>query len=77
MNSSEIDFNLLALLEKAPSKKYIRKLIEDTFLLRNKMDSFNNYLKTPVFQNNIQELGIDEAQNHLVNPISHTNCYSS
>jgi hypothetical protein len=66
MDTSTIDFKSLALLEKAPSRKYIRKLIEDTFLLRNKFISFNNYLKTPVFQNNIPELGIEEEQNHAV-----------
>lgn len=41
---SPIDFEVIALLEKAPSKKYIRKLIEDSFLLRNNLESFNKYL---------------------------------
>ena len=56
---SPIDFEVLSLLEKAPSKKYIRKLIEDTFLLRNNLESFNKNLQTPVFQNNMTEMGLD------------------
>jgi len=66
MDNSDINFEALGLLEKAPSKKYIKKLIDDTFKLRNRMTSFTQHLKTRVFENNIQELQIDEKQNHEV-----------
>lgn len=66
MENTDINFEALTLLEKAPSKKYIKKLIDDAFKLRNRMTSFNQNLKTRVFENNCQELGIDEKQNHEV-----------
>lgn len=66
MENYDIDFEALSLLEKAPSKKYIKKLVDNTFKLRNRMTSFTQQLKTRVFENNCQELQIDEKQNHAV-----------
>ncbi len=66
MEISTINFEALKLLEKAPSKKYIKKLIDDTFKLRNRMNSFTQHLKTRVFEDNCQELQLDENQNHEV-----------
>ena len=67
MEGGEVDINALNLLEKAPSRKYIKKLVDDTFQLRNRMTNFTQHLKTRVFENNCQELQIDEKQNHAVN----------
>ncbi len=43
-----MDFEILSELEKAPSKKYVRKVLEYAYLIRNKLHSFQEYMETPV-----------------------------
>lgn len=43
-----INFGILSILEKAPSKKYIRKLFEYAYLFRNKVYCFEEFMETPV-----------------------------
>ena len=43
-----INFDILGILEYAPSKKYIRKLIEYAYLFRNKVYCFEEFMETPV-----------------------------
>ena len=66
MDIANIDFNILSILEKAQSKKYVRKLIEDAFMLRNKLSSFNTHLKTPSLQSLSQDFELTESQSHEV-----------
>ena len=65
--ASTIDFKILELLTKAPSKKYLRKFMEYCFLLRNKIKIIEDFLKTPVANQFCQDFQIDEEQAHQVN----------
>ena len=40
MDQSDIDFECLDALTKAPSKKYLKKIIEYCFMIRNKLFTF-------------------------------------
>ncbi len=62
----DIDFNKIEILSKAPSKKYLRKLIEYCFLIRNKVNCLDKYDRTPVTENFPQDLNISEADAHSV-----------
>lgn len=63
---SIIDFKVLELLTKAPSKKYLRKFIEYCFLLRNKIKILEDLLKTPVANQFCQDFQLNEDQAHQV-----------
>lgn len=43
-----IDFEALNLLNKAPSKKYIKKLLEYALLVKSSFRSFDSLYQTPV-----------------------------
>ena len=64
--SQIIDFKILELLTKAPSKKYLRKFLEYCFLLRNKMKIIEDLLKTPVANQFCQDFQLTEEQAHQV-----------
>ena len=48
METEDIDFTLLEILEKVPSKKYLKKLIEFSFMVRNKILSYDKFYSTPI-----------------------------
>ena len=63
---SQIDYKILELLTKAPSKKYLRKFLEYCFLLRNKVKIIEELLKTPVANQFCSEFQLTEDQAHQV-----------
>jgi hypothetical protein len=44
----KMNFEALGWLASAPSKKYVRKLLEYAYLFRNKLHAFQEYMETPV-----------------------------
>lgn len=62
----EIDFEILGVLANASSKKYLRKILEFCFLLRNKTKIMDEYLKTPVATQFCQDLELNEEKAHNV-----------
>jgi arsenate reductase-like glutaredoxin family protein len=62
----DIDFKKIEILSNAPSKKYLRKLIEYCFLVRNKVNCLDKFDRTPVTENFAQDLNISEADAHSV-----------
>lgn len=64
--STSIDYKILELLTKAPSKKYLRKFLEYCFLFRNKTKAFEELLQTPVATQFSQDFQINEEQTHKV-----------
>jgi len=63
---SQIDFKILELLTKAPSKKYLRKFLEYCFLLRSKAKVIEELLKTPVANQFCSDFQLAEDQAHQV-----------
>ena len=66
MTDSVINWKVFDLLLSSPSKKYIKKLLSDCFILRNKTWAFDEKFKTPVIKNLCQDFSIDGAQAHSV-----------
>ncbi|CAD8137049.1 unnamed protein product [Paramecium octaurelia] len=61
-----MNFEILGLLSQLPSKKYVRKLFEYAYLFRNKLNSFQEYMETPVSASLPQDLQISEKQAHTL-----------
>ncbi|EGR33627.1 hypothetical protein IMG5_047730 [Ichthyophthirius multifiliis] len=64
MQTEDIDWQILVQLEKCPSKKYLRKIIEFAFIIRNKLNSYNDNYQTPVSQQFYLDLNLSEEQCH-------------
>ncbi|CAD8047820.1 unnamed protein product [Paramecium primaurelia] len=61
-----MNFEILGLLSQLPSKKYVRKLFEYAYLFRNKLNSFQEYMETPVSAQLPQDLQMTEKQAHTL-----------
>mgnify|MGYP007016668289 CR=1 FL=1 len=61
-----VDFSALEPLAKAPSKKYVKKLIQDCFYLKNYTAKFDESYKTTILQGLGTDIGLDEKQTHKV-----------
>lgn len=59
-NKNNMDSETLLLLVNAPSKKYVRKLLEYAYLFRNKLHSFQEFMETPVSASMSQDLQLNE-----------------
>ena len=69
-----VDFKALEPLAKAPSKKYVKKLIQDCFYLKNYTAKFDESYKTTIIQGLGSDLGLEEKQTHkviLISPSPH------
>ncbi|CAD8144240.1 unnamed protein product [Paramecium pentaurelia] len=61
-----MNFQILGLLSQLPSKKYVRKLFEYAYLFRNKLNSFQEFMETPVSASLPQDLQMTEKQAHTL-----------
>ncbi|CAD8056259.1 unnamed protein product [Paramecium sonneborni] len=61
-----MNFQILGLLSQLPSKKYVRKLFEYAYLFRNKLNSFQEFMETPVSASLPQDLQLTEKQAHTL-----------
>ena len=66
METEDIDFETLQQLKSVPSKKYLRKLLEYCFLIRNKLLSFEQFYQTPVATQFHTDFELSESQSHIV-----------
>lgn len=64
-----MDYHSLQLLSKAPSKKYVKKLLEYALLAKSNFRSFDHQYQTPVAANFSTDMTLteDEAQSLLIN----------
>ena len=56
-----VDFGALQCLAKAPSKKYLRKLMEYVVMARSSFRSLDKEELTPVVSNVAEDLELEEA----------------
>jgi len=60
--NTEIDFSSLELLNKAKSKKFVKKLFEESFRLRKIFKSFKKSNESPLLASVSDTLEIKEEQ---------------
>jgi hypothetical protein len=61
-----MDFQSLVLLSKAPSKKYIKKLLEYALLAKSNFRSFDQNYQTPVSIHFAADMTLTEAEAQLL-----------
>ncbi|KAL4494096.1 hypothetical protein ABPG72_016052 [Tetrahymena utriculariae] len=64
MQTNDIDWEILLFLEKSPSKKYLRKIIEFAYIIRNKLQQYDQNYQTPVSTQFYIDLNLTEEQCH-------------
>ena len=61
-----INFKSLMILENAPGKKFLKKLVEEAFRLRKVLKSFTEEHKSPLLNSIAESLEISEQQSQEV-----------
>jgi len=61
-----MDYHSLQLLSKAPSKKYVKKLVEYALLAKSNFRSFDQHYQTPVSANFATDMSLTEAEAQLL-----------
>lgn len=61
-----MDYQSLQLLSKAPSKKYVKKLLEYALLAKSNFRSFDQHYQTPVSANFAGDMSLTEVEAQLL-----------